>query len=290
MFSGSLVALVTPMHDDGAVDFASLERLVAWHLEEGTDGLVILGTTGESATIEDGERADIIKQVITQVQNKVPVIIGTGANSTHHTIELTREAMHLGADAALLVTPYYNKPTQEGLYQHYRTVAKQVPIPQILYNVPSRTACDLLPETVQRLSEYPNIVSIKEATGDMDRLAALMNLNLNMDLLSGHDETALEFILRGGRGVISVVANVVPNEVHSMCEAALNKDEQLARDIDKKLQPLYKELMSESNPIPTKWALAEMGKIEKGIRLPLTPLQNKFHSAVRNAMQQAGLT
>jgi len=287
MFTGSIVAIVTPMHANGEIDFEGLERLVDWHIKSGTDGLVVLGTTGESATIESDERKKIIAQSVRQVKGVMPVIVGTGVNSTSHSIELTREAMEMGADAALLVTPYYNKPTQEGLFQHYRAIAKAVPIPQILYNVPSRTACDLLPETVKRLSEYPNIVAIKEATGDIERLKQLLALNSSMDMLSGDDSTAMEFMLAGGRGVISVVANVVPTLFHDLCKAAVNGDRVAATKINDQLKMLYKGLFAESNPIPTKWALGEMGLIESGIRLPLTPLDSKFYTSVRSAMQQA---
>lgn len=289
MFHGSLVALVTPMKSDGVVDYQNLEKLIDWHFENGTNGLVILGTTGESATIEFDERKKIIEQVVAKVKERVPVIVGTGANSTQHAIHLTRQAMELGADAALLVTPYYNKPTQEGLYQHFTLIAKTVPIPQILYNVPSRTAVDMLPETVARLAKLPNMVAIKEATGDMERLKKLLALDLEMDLLSGDDPTAMEFILNGGKGVISVAANVAPKTVYEMCEAALQGDRNRAEKLNKVLELLYPALFAESNPIPAKWALSEMGLIEPGIRLPLTPLDKKFHEKVRGAMQQAGI-
>jgi len=287
MFHGSLVALVTPMKEDGAVDFDKLESLVDWHLQKGTDGLVILGTTGESATVEADERHQIVRHVVKQVNERVPVIIGTGANSTSHSIELTQLAMEQGADAALLVTPYYNKPTQEGLFQHYKAVAEAVPIPQMLYNVPSRTACDLLPETVKRLSKFSNIVALKEATGSIERLEELKALDIGMDLFSGDDLTAMEFILHGGKGVVSVVANIMPSEVHSMCEAALKGDRAAAEEWNKKLGVLYKPLFVESNPIPAKWALFEMGMIGSGIRLPLTPLAKKYHDEVRGALQAA---
>ncbi len=287
MFHGSLVALVTPMLANGDVDYQSLEKLVAWHLANDTDGLVILGTTGESATIEIEERQKIVQFVVKQVAEKVPVIVGTGANNTRHAIEFTRLAMEDGADAALLVTPYYNKPTQEGLYQHYKTIANTVPIPQILYNVPSRTACDLLPETVQRLAECSNIVALKEATASMERLDALKALNLSIDLLSGDDGSAMEFMLRGGQGVVSVVANVVPREVHALCNAATAHDRTAAEKCNDQIKGLYQPLFAESNPIPTKWALTEMGMIENGIRLPLTPLSQKYHQLVRSALQAA---
>lgn len=290
MFHGSIVALVTPMREDGEIDYAALTKLVDWHLENQTDGLVILGTTGESATVEMAERDKIIKQVVNQVAERVPVIIGTGANSTRHSIELTQHAMETGADAALLVTPYYNKPTQEGLYQHFKAVADAVPIPQILYNVPGRTACDLLPETVQRLADIGNIVAIKEATGDIERLQQLLALGIDIDMLSGDDATAMEFMLRGGKGVISVVANVVPQDVHELCTAALQGDRAKAEAINQRLSDLVQQLFAESNPIPTKWALQEMGMIGAGIRLPLTVLNDQFHQPVRQALRTAGIT
>ena len=289
MFSGSIVALVTPMSVHGDIDYASLQNLVAWHLASGTDALVILGTTGESATVEPAERVEIIRRVVDQLANQIPVIVGTGTHSTRHTIELTQEAMKLGADAVLLVTPYYNKPTQEGLFQHFKAVAQAVPIPQILYNVPSRTGCDLLPETVLRLGVFANIVGLKEATGDIRRVQQLLTAGCTMDLLSGDDKTAMEFILAGGKGVISVVANVVPKEFHQLCAALLAGDKSLAERLNTQLSPLYTQLFVESNPIPTKWALARMARIPEGIRLPLTPLSADLQVGVLKAMQIAGI-
>ncbi len=289
MFHGSLVAIVTPMNESGDIDYKAFERLVDWHLENETDGLVVLGTTGESATIEPNERKRLIEQTVEQVKEKIPVIVGTGANATKQAIALTQEAMTLGADAALLVTPYYNKPTQEGLYQHYKAVAEAVPIPQILYNVPSRTACDLLPTTVERLGKFSNIVALKEATGDIKRLKELERLGCDMDLLSGDDPTAMEFILQGGKGVISVVANVAPKMVHDLCVAALNGDRKEAKRIQDQLRVLNDNLYLESNPIPVKWVLAEMGLIPRGIRLPLTPLDQQYHSNLRVAMTKTQL-
>ncbi len=289
MFSGSIVAIVTPMKPNGDVDYKNFERLIDWHLENDTDGLVVLGTTGESPTIEPEERVKIVSHAVEQVNERIPVIVGTGANSTHHAIALTRQAMELGADAGLLVTPYYNKPTQEGLYQHFKSLAEAVPMPQILYNVPSRTACDLLPETVSRLTKFSNIVGIKEATGDIERVKKLREMNNELDLLSGDDKTAMEFMLAGGKGVISVVANIVPKAFHTLCEAAITNNHKLAEEYDNKLKILYKALFIESNPIPTKWALAQMGLIAEGIRLPLTPLSQQFHAEVRQALQSAGI-
>ena len=289
MFHGSLVALITPMHSDGSIDFASLEKLIDWHIENKTDGLVILGTTGESATIESNERREMIAVSVARARHKMPVIIGTGTNATHHTIELTREAMSLGADAVLLVTPYYNKPTQEGLFQHYRAIANAVPIPQILYNVPSRTCCDLLPETISRLSQCANIIGVKEATGDLNRLKKLLSLDLKMDFYSGDDATAMEFMLMGGKGVISVAANVAPKLFHELCAAALKGDRNTAEKINQSLAELIKTLFIETNPIPTKWALQKMGLIQSGIRLPLTPLSSMHHEKVQVAMREMGL-
>lgn len=287
MFHGSLVAIVTPMHADGEVDYDSFGKLIDWHLDSQTDGLVILGTTGESVTIEADEREKIINHAVAQVSERIPIIVGTGTNSTRKSIENTQKAMELGADAALLVTPYYNKPTQEGLYQHYKAIAKAVPIPQILYNVPSRTSCDLLPETVGRLGQMKNIIAIKEATGSMERLEALKQLDCEVDLLTGDDKSAMEFMLQGGQGVISVAANVAPTLMHNLCQAALGGDRAKAEQINAMLTPLFDELFAESNPIPAKWALKLMGMIQEGIRLPLTPLAEQFHKGLRAAMQTA---
>ena len=289
MFTGSIVAIVTPMKANGDVDYSSLEKLVAWHLSNDTDGIVVLGTTGESATIIEAEKIKIIQSVIDQVNEKIPVIVGSGTNATHHTIELTRQAMELGADAALIVTPYYNKPTQAGLFQHFSAIAKAVPIPQILYNVPSRTGCDLLPETIIKLGKFANIVAVKEATGEVNRVKELLAADCEIDLLSGDDKTALEFMCAGGKGVISVVANIVPKAFHALCTAAIHGDRTTAEECEKKLKLLYSELFVESNPIPVKWALAKMGMIAEGIRLPLTPLAKQFHQRVLHAMQSAGI-
>jgi 4-hydroxy-tetrahydrodipicolinate synthase len=286
MFHGSLVALVTPMQPDGAVDYASLAELVEWHIASQTDGLVILGTTGESPTIENSERRQIVQRVINQVHARIPVIVGTGSNSTRHTIQLTQQAMEMGADATLIVTPYYNKPTQEGLYQHFSAVAQKVPVPQILYNVPSRTGCDLLPDTILRLNRYANIIGVKEASCDVSRVEKLLSAEL--DLLSGDDATAAAFMLAGGKGVISVVANVAPAAVHALCEAARQGHRHQVEKQDQQLKALYQALFCEANPIPVKWALHEMGRIKSGIRLPLTPLNESCHTAVRNALIESG--
>jgi len=289
MFSGSMVALVTPMQENGAIDNDSLNKLIDWHISQGTDAIVAVGTTGESATLTVDEHCDVIRQVVAKVAGRVPVIAGTGANSTSEAIELTQHAKALGVDAVLLVTPYYNKPTQEGLYQHYKAIAEAVDIPQILYNVPSRTACDLLPETVARLAPISNIVGIKEATGDLTRVAQLKKLcGDNIELYTGEDANTVDFILAGGRGVISVTANVVPAKMHTMCVAALAGDEQQAREINNELKLLHRDLFIESNPIPVKWALSEMNLIPSGIRLPMTELSQQDHQSVRNALRAAG--
>ncbi len=290
MFRGSMVALVTPMHPDGSVDFDSLARLVEFHIDNGTSAIVSMGTTGESATLDEKEHCEVIRRTVEMVNNRIPVIAGTGANSTTEAISLTRCAMEAGADACLLVTPYYNKPTQEGLYLHHKLIAETVPIPQILYNVPGRTACDMLPETVARLSEVSNIIGIKEATGDLSRLTRIRELcGENFDIYSGDDATGTEFMLQGGDGVISVTNNIVPAQMAKMCEAALAGDRARAEELNEPLMGLHNDLFVEANPIPVKWALAEMGMIPAGIRLPLTPLSEQYHETLRQAMRQAGV-
>jgi len=290
MFHGSMVALVTPMFADGSLDYESLAKLVEWHIEQGTQAIVAVGTTGESATLDESEHCEVIRKVVDFVQGRVPVIAGTGANSTREAITLTRCAMEAGADACLLVTPYYNKPTQEGLYQHYKAIAGAVPIPQILYNVPGRTACDMLPETVRRLAGISNIVGLKEATGNLQRVRELLEIcDDRLDLYSGDDATSLEFLLEGGQGVISVTANIAPQAMQQMCLAAMQGDRQAAELINNRLMPLHRDLFVESNPIPVKWALAEMGRIPAGIRLPLTVLSDTYHDTLRKAMQHAGV-
>ncbi|WP_444956729.1 4-hydroxy-tetrahydrodipicolinate synthase [Microbulbifer sp. ZKSA002] len=290
MLTGSMVALATPMYADGSPDWDSLHNLVEWHIEQGTRALVAVGTTGESATLDFNEHIEVIRRVVDQVAGRVPVIAGTGANSTSEAIDLTENAARCGADACLLVTPYYNKPTQEGLYQHYRAVAKAVSIPQILYNVPGRTAVDMLPETVQRLALVGNIVGIKEATGDLERAKVLIDtLPEGFAVYSGDDSTAVELMLLGGHGNISVTANVAPAAVAQMCEAALAGDAVTARTIDQRIQILHKVLFLESNPIPVKWALLEMGRVDGGIRLPLTSLSPEHHGTVREALRSAGV-
>ena len=290
MFHGSMVALVTPMRDDGAIDHDSLEALVDFHIGAGTDAIVAVGTTGESATLNEKEHCDLLSRIVAMVGGRIPIIAGTGANSTQEAIDLTRCGLHAGADACLLVTPYYNKPTQEGLYQHYKMIAEAVPIPQILYNVPGRTVCDLLPETVQRLASISNIIGIKEATGDLERGRQILErCGDRLDLYSGDDATAMELILLGAKGDISVTANVAPKAMHDMCAAALAGDRTRAEQIDQSLRALHRELFIESSPIPVKWALHEMQLIPPGIRLPLTPLADPCHEPVRDALRQAGV-
>lgn len=289
MIQGSIVALVTPMADDGALDFEALRTLLDFHVAAGTDAIVAVGTTGESATLDEREHCEVIRATVEHVGGRVPVIAGTGANSTREAIELTRQAKELGADACLLVTPYYNKPTQEGLYRHYRAVAESVDIPQILYNVPGRTACDLLPATAARLSSVPNIIGLKEATGQLGRVRELIDgCGEGFALYSGDDASACEFCLLGGHGVISVTANVAPKAMHDMCAAAIAGLRTDAKALDERLAELHRDLFIESNPIPVKWALEQMGLIPGGIRLPLTRLSDECHEAVRHAMRHAG--
>lgn len=290
MFKGSMVALVTPMRDDGSLDVSALHRLIDFHIGNGTDAIIAVGTTGESATVSVDEHCEIIRHCVEHVGGRIPVIAGTGANSTSEAIELTRFAHEARADACLLVTPYYNKPTQEGLYQHYKAVAESVPITQILYNVPGRTACDMLPDTIIRLAAISNIVGVKEASADISRVPKITQAcGDSMEVYSGDDATALDLILAGGQGVISVTANVAPRQMSDMCKAALNHDEAGARAINDRLMSTHKGLFTESNPIPVKWALKEMGMIEGGIRLPLTPLASEHHETVRAALRDAGI-
>jgi 4-hydroxy-tetrahydrodipicolinate synthase len=288
---GSIVALVTPMAPDGAVDVVALNRLVDFHIEAGSDAIVAMGTTGEPSTLDDAEYFEVIRLVVDRVAGRMPVIAGTGANSTAEAIALTTRAKEIGADACLLVTPYYNKPIQEGLYQHFKAVAEAVDIPQILYNVPARTVCDLLPATVARLASVPNIVGIKDATGCLERLAELLRLcGPGFTVYSGDDPTGREACLLGAKGVISVTANVAPTLMHAMCRAALLGEWEQAAAIDARLAALHQALFIESNPIPVKWALCEMGLIASGIRLPLTWLSPEHRETVKNALRQAGVT
>ncbi|NIN36844.1 MAG: 4-hydroxy-tetrahydrodipicolinate synthase [Gammaproteobacteria bacterium] len=294
MFRGSMVAIATPMRDgvaaESPLDMESLERLIEYHIKEKTEAIVAVGTTGESATLDEKEHCDVIRAVVKMVDGRIPVIAGTGANSTTEAISLTRCAKDAGADACLLVTPYYNKPTQEGMYQHHKLVAETVAIPQILYNVPGRTACDMAPETVGRLASVPNIIGIKEATADLARVDRIRELcGKDFMLVSGDDATTREFILRGGDGVISVTANVAPRSMHDMVELALKGDKEGSKAIDDRLASLHKNLFVEANPIPVKWALNKMGLIDKGIRLPMTWLSEQYEGTVLEAMKQAGV-
>jgi 4-hydroxy-tetrahydrodipicolinate synthase len=289
MLSGSIVALVTPMRPDGAVDNEALARLVDWHIESGTQAIVAVGTTGESPTLSVDEHIGVVRHVVKCAAKRVPVIAGTGANSTREAIELTQLAKEAGADACLLVTPYYNKPTQEGLYQHYRAIAQAVAIPQILYNVPSRTGCDLKPETVERLTEMSNIVGLKEAASIQRNRELFARVGGRIALFSGDDDLACECVLAGYQGVVSVSANIVPRKVREVIDAALAGKAKEARALDAKLQQLHKAMFVESNPIPVKWALARMGMIPDGIRLPLTPLSRQYHAQVIAALESAGI-
>lgn len=290
MIAGSMVALVTPMDAQGRLDWDSLSKLVDFHLKEGTNAIVAVGTTGESATLDVNEHIEVIRHVVKQVAGRIPVIAGTGANSTREAVELTQNAKQAGADACLLVTPYYNKPTQEGLYQHFKHIAEAVDIPQILYNVPGRTSCDMKAETVIRLSKIKNIIAIKEATGDMQRAKDILaGVSSDFLVFSGDDATAVELILLGGKGNISVTANVAPRDMADLCKAAIAGDAVTARAIHEKLMPLNKTLFIESNPIPVKWALHEMGLMPDGIRLPLTWLSESCHEPLRQALRQSGV-
>jgi len=290
MFSGSLVALVTPMHPDGAVDFDSLGRLVDFHIEQGTAGLVIAGTTGESATLKRPEHVEVIEAAVGFTSGRVPVIAGTGSNSTEQTIDLSRTVGKFGIDAYLIVTPYYNKPTQQGMFLHFTAIADAVDKPIMLYNVPGRTAADLLPDTVARLAKHQRIFGIKEATGDLDRVEQIRSAcGPDFRLYSGDDPTAREFMLRGGHGVVSVTANVAPAGMAGMCRAALSGDAVTAADIDERLVGLHRELFVEANPIPVKWALQCLGMIQEGIRLPLTGLAPEHQPGVEEALRRAGL-
>jgi 4-hydroxy-tetrahydrodipicolinate synthase len=290
MLRGSLVAIVTPMVEDGSLDFPRLRALVDWHIREGTDGIVVVGTTGESPTVDVEEHCELIRVVVEHVKKRIPVIAGTGANSTTEAIELARYAKNVGADYSLSVVPYYNKPTQEGLYLHFKTIAESVDIPQILYNVPGRTACDLQNQTALRLAQVPNIIGLKDATGSIERSSDLVRqAPPNFAIYDGNDASALALMLFGGQGVISVTANVAPKLMHEMCVAAFKGDLSTARSINNKLFDLHKNLFIEANPIPVKWAVAQMGLIASGIRLPLTPLSEAHHETVRNAMRQTGI-
>ena len=290
MITGSLVAIVTPMHDDGSLDFPRLRSLIDWHIAEGTDGIVIVGTTGESPTVTVDEHCELIRVAVEHCAGRVPVIAGTGANSTAEAVELARFAAQAGANAHLSVVPYYNRPTQEGLYRHFRTIAEAVELPLILYNVPGRTVADLAHDTVLRLAEVPNIVGLKDATGNLDRACDLVErAPAEFALYSGDDMTSAAFLMLGGHGVISVTANVAPRAMHALCAAAAAGDMRTLRATNAGLTGLHRDLFCEANPIPVKWAVARMGLIGDGLRLPLTPLSAAHHERVRAAMRKAGI-
>ncbi|MGA2548852.1 MAG: 4-hydroxy-tetrahydrodipicolinate synthase [Burkholderiaceae bacterium] len=290
MIQGSLVALVTPMHPDGSLDFAGYKALIDWHISEGTDGIVVVGTSGESPTVSVEEHCALIRTAVEHAAKRIPIIAGAGGNSTSEAIELTRFAKRVGADAALSVVPYYNRPTQEGLYQHFKSIAEAVELPLWIYNVPGRTVADASNETVLRLAQIPNITGIKDATGDIGRGAALIaSAPPGFAVYSGDDLTAVALMLLGGKGNISVTANVAPRAMHELCKAALASDAAGAREWHFKTLSLHRTLFVEANPIPVKWALNAMGRIESGIRLPLVPLSKDFHEPVRLALRQAGI-
>jgi len=290
IFKGSMVAIATPMNVDGSLDFDSLDNLIEFHVENKTDVIISVGTTGESATLDFKEHSKVIKTTIEIVKGRIPVIAGTGANSTSEAIELTESAKKNGADGCLLVTPYYNKPTQEGLFQHYKKIGDAVAIPQILYNVPGRTSVDMLPETVQRLSTHNNIIGIKEASGNKDRSIQLMKLcSENIQIFTGDDKTSMSDIIDGFSGNISVTANVAPLEMHKMCKYAIEGNLEKATEINSKIEVLHDILFCESNPIPVKWCLNKMGLIKKGIRLPLTWMDEKYDESLNNALIKTGI-
>ena len=290
MFKGSMVAITTPMNQDGSLDHESLEGLIEFHIKNKTDVIVSVGTTGESATLNFKEHSEVIKATLSAVNKRIPVIAGSGANSTSEAIELTQRSKELGADGCLLVTPYYNKPTQNGLYEHYKKIADEVNIPQILYNVPGRTSVDMLPDTVHRLSGHPNIVAIKEASGDLERSKELLEKCAdNISIFTGDDKTSVRDLLLGFTGNISVTANVAPLDMHEMCKFAIDGNAQEANKINSKLDILHDNLFTESNPIPVKWALHRMGLIKKGIRLPLTWLDKKYENILEESLYNAGI-
>ncbi len=288
--TGSIVALVTPMHDDGAVDYDGLRRLIDWHIAEGTDCIGVVGTTGESPTVTVEEHCEIIRVAVDQCAGRVPVMAGAGANSTHEAIELSRFAQKVGADCTLQVVPYYNKPTQEGIYRHFKAIAEAVDIPMVLYNVPGRTVADMTVETTLRLAQVPGVIGVKEATGNIERAAWLIRqAPKHFHIYSGDDPTAIALMLLGGHGNVSVTANVAPRAMHEMCKAAIAGDAARARDIHLSLLPLHKHLFAEANPIPVKWALQRMGRCGGAIRLPLVPLSDQAQPVVEQALKDCGL-
>ena len=290
MIQGSLVAIVTPMHADGSLDLPGLRKLIDWHIAEGTDGIVIVGTSGESPTVSVEEHCQLIKLAVDHTAGRIPIIAGSGGNSTAEAIKLTQFAKEVGADASLQVVPYYNRPTQEGMYQHFRKIAGAVDLPIILYNVPGRTVADMSNDTILRLSTIPNIVGIKDATGNIGRGTDLIRLaDPSFAVYSGDDPTAMALMLCGGKGNISVTANVAPRAMHELCVAAMEGDLKTAIALNNRLLPLHNKLFCEPNPLPVKWAMTEMGLIGPGIRLPLVALNDEFHAIVRQALREAGV-
>src|SRR5918911_599628 len=290
MITGSLVAIVTPMHEDGRLDAARFKQLIDWHVAEGTDGIVVVGTTGESPTVDFDEHKELIRIAVQPPRGRIPIIAGTGGNSPAEAIELTESAKKAGATACLSVVPYYNKPTQEGLYRHFKKIAETVDLPMVMYNVPGRTVADMQNDTVLRLAQVPGIIGLKDATANIERGTDLLRrAPRNFAIYSGEDATALPLILCGGHGVISVTANVAPKLMHQMCAAALVGDVKKARELNNRLLPLHQRLFIETSPAPVKWAMAEMGLIENGLRLPMVPLSAKSHQAVREALLHAGI-
>lgn len=290
MIQGSIVAIVTPMHEDGSLDLPGLRKLIDWHIAEGTDGIVIVGTTGESPTVNVQEHCELIKVAVEHTAKRIPIIAGTGGNSTSEAIELTRYALSVGADASLLVVPYYNRPTQEGMYRHFKTIAEAVDMPVILYNVPGRTVADMANDTIVRLAQIPGIIGVKDATGNIGRGTDLIRLApKSFAVYSGDDPTAMALMFCGGKGNISVTANVAPRAMHDLCVAAMAGRVADAVAINDKMLPLHNKLFVEPNPVPVKWAMTEMGLIPSGIRLPLAPLAQEFHGIVRAALSESGV-
>lgn len=290
MIQGSIVAIVTPMHPDGSLDLPGLRNLIDWHIAEGTDGIVIVGTTGESPTVSVEEHCELVKVTVEHVAKRIPVIAGTGGNSTTEAIELTRFAKQVGADASLQVVPYYNRPTQEGMYQHFRKIAEAVDLPVILYNVPGRTVADMANETIVRLAQVPGIIGVKDATGNIARGTDLLRLApKSFAVYSGDDPTAMALMFCGGKGNISVTANVAPRAMHELCKAAMNGEIAKAVEINNRVLPLHNKLFVEPNPVPVKWAMQQMGRIGAGIRLPLVPLAPHYHETVLAALREAAV-
>jgi len=290
MIQGSIVAIVTPMHADGSLDLPGLRKLIDWHIAEGTDGIVIVGTTGESPTVSVEEHCELIRLAVEHVAKRIPVIAGTGGNSTTEAIELTRYAKSVGADASLLVVPYYNRPTQEGMYQHFRKIAEAVDLPAILYNVPGRTVADMSNDTILRLAQVPGIVGVKDATGNIARGTDLLRLApQSFSVYSGDDPTAMALMFCGAKGNISVTANIAPRAMHDLCVAAMSGKVAEAVAINNRMLPLHNKLFVEPNPVPLKWAMAEMGLMPAGIRLPLVALNAEYHAVVRAALREAGV-